>query len=270
MSDAAPAPGFWRKNWRRIATVVLCIVALLVLLSYITESPKNQLWGPTITSEPLKQKVIALTFDDGPNPPYTTEIVDYLHSVHVPATFFVVGIAVQAHPDVVRLEVKDGDAIGNHTWDHAHLVLLSKDHIARELTTTEALIQQTTGVHTDLFRPPFGARDFAVIRIARQLGFRVIMWSVPLPGDWRRPPPRVIADRVLRYVTNGGIIVLHDGNRGLPADRQNTVDATKLIVTQLRDEGYRFVTVPELLSLGYAQGTAPPGSSEDATATPRP
>jgi peptidoglycan-N-acetylglucosamine deacetylase len=263
-----PPPNLWIRNWRGIVTVVISLVALVVLLWYISESPKNQIWGPTITSEPLKQKVIALTFDDGPNPPYTNEIVDYLHAQHVPATFFVVGIAVAAHPDVLRLEVKDGNAIGNHTWDHAHLVLLSKAHIERELTSTEDIIQQVSGVHTILFRPPFGARDFAVIRIARSLGFRVIMWSVPLPGDWRGPPPRVIADRVLKYVTNGGIIVLHDGNRGLPADRQNTVEATKIVVTALRNEGYRFVTVPELLRLGYAAATAPPGSNEDATLTP--
>jgi peptidoglycan/xylan/chitin deacetylase (PgdA/CDA1 family) len=253
---------FLRRYWRAFAVGFAAVVAVIVVLWYTSENPKNQIWGPTITSVPLHQKVVALTYDDGPNPPYTNEIVDYLYHEHVPATFFVVGMAVQAHPDVVRLEVSDGDAIGNHTWDHAHLVLLRPSHIQRELDLTETEIQHVTGIHTTLFRPPFGARDFAVIRIARQMGFQVIMWSVPLPGDWRQPPPRVIADRVLRYVRPGSIIVLHDGNRGREGDRQNTVDATKLIVAQLKSEGYRFVTIPELLKLGYAQATSPPGVTE--------
>jgi peptidoglycan-N-acetylglucosamine deacetylase len=247
---------------RRAIVVVLAIAVLVAIAWYITESPKNQLWGPTITSVGVHQKVVALTFDDGPNPPYTDQIVDYLHSQGIVATFFVVGIAVVAHPDVVRLEVRDGDAIGNHSWDHAHLVLLRRSHIERELVDTENAIQQAAGVHTLLFRPPFGARDFAVIRVAHELGLQVIMWSVPLPADWQRPPPAVIADRVLPYVKDGSIIVLHDGNRGLPADRGPTVEATKLIVTALRRQGYRFVTVPELIRMGYKQTTAAPGPSE--------
>ena len=248
--------------WGRIAAIVVGLAALVAIAWYVTESPKNQIWGPTITSEPVRQKVVALTFDDGPNPPYTDQIVDYLHQRNVHATFFDVGIAVAAHPDVVRREIADGDAVGNHSWDHAHLVLLSRSHIERELTSTEDAIQAATGVHTRLFRPPFGARDFAVLSVARGLGFQVIMWSVPLPADWQRPPPQVIADRVLRYVKTGSIIVLHDGNRGRPADRSNTVAATKIIVAALQHEGYRFVTVPELIRLGYANASPPPGTAE--------
>ena len=254
--------GFLARHWRTLSICLGGILFIIVVLWYITESPKNQLWGPTVTSEPVSQKVVALTFDDGPNPPYTNRIVEYLHSQHVPATFFVVGLAVQAHPDVLREELADGDAIGNHTWDHAHLVLLSRTHIERELTMTEDEIQKVTGEHTKIFRPPFGARDFRVISVAHQLGLQVIMWSVPLPADWTQPAPRVIADRVLKYVKNGSIIVLHDGNKGHSADRGNTVEATKIIVTALRNQGYRFVTVPELVKLGYAEASPPPGPTE--------
>jgi len=257
------AKAFFARNWRALAISLGGLILIVTLLWYITESPKNQLWGPTVTSEPVHQKVVALTFDDGPNPPYTDRIVDYLHAAHVHATFFVVGLAVQAHPDIVRRELVDGNAIGNHTWDHAHLVLLSRTHIERELTSTEDEIQKVTGEHTELFRPPFGARDFRVISVAHQLGLQVIMWSVPLPADWTQPPPRVIADRVLKYVRDGSIIVLHDGNKGRGADRNNTVEATKIIVSELRKKGYRFVTVPELEKLGYAEGaTPPPGPTE--------
>jgi len=150
----------FKRPWQRVAAIVVGAIAILTVLWYVTESPRSQLWGPTITSEPVKQKVVALTYDDGPNPPYTDQIVEYLHAQHVPATFFVVGSAVHAHPDSVRREVAYGDALGNHTWDHAHLVLLSRVHITRELTSTEDEIQRVAGVRPTLFRPPFGARDF--------------------------------------------------------------------------------------------------------------
>ena len=224
-------------------------VLLLAALWYILENPFSQTFGRTVTSVPLQQKVVALTFDDGPNPPYTNQIVEYLHTRHVVATFFVVGSAVERNPGVVREEVRDGDALGNHTWDHAHLVLESSAHIARQIERTDAVIQSVAGVRTRLFRPPFGARDYAVLNVAHRLGYTVIMWSVPLPRDWQQPAPQVIRDRVLPFVKDGSIITLHDGNRGRPGNRANTVEATKLIVEALQREGYRFVTVPELLEL---------------------
>ena len=253
-----------RRHSRRIAGITAAALVVFVVLWYVTESPKSQMWGKTVTSEPLDQKVVALTFDDGPNPPYTDEIVDYLHSQDVPATFFLVGIAVAAHPESVKREVAFGDAVGDHTWDHPHLVVLSHAHIEREIVSTRDTIQRVTGVRTTLFRPPFGQRDLAVIAIAHRLGFQVIMWSVPLPGDWQQPSPSVIAERVLKNVRDGSIIVLHDGNRGRGADRKNTVAATKLIVSSLKDQGYRFVTVPELIKLGYAESSAKaaPGPTE--------
>jgi peptidoglycan-N-acetylglucosamine deacetylase len=248
-------------NWRRIALAVIIIVIVLACLWYFVENPSNQMFGRTVTRVPVHQKIVALTYDDGPNPPYTTEIIDYLHSQHVVATFFVVGRAVVAHPDVLREEVADGDALGNHTWNHAHLVLQSRAHIANELTQCEDAIYNATGQRPKIFRPPFGARDYAVINVARRMGYQVIMWSVPLPRDWQSPPPAVIRDRVLRFVKDGSIIVLHDGNRGLPANRAATVAATKLIVQSLKAQGYHFVTVPQLLALGRAAQTTPAESA---------
>jgi len=258
-----------KKYWRQIAALVIALAVLIALVWYVVENPVSQLFGPTVTQVPLHQKYVALTFDDGPNPPYTNEIVDYLHAARVPATFFVVGMAVARHPEVLRLEVADGNAIGNHSWSHAHMVLETRAHMRRQIAQTADEIQAVSGVRTSLFRPPYGARDFAVIGVARSLGYQVIMWSVPLPRDWQNPPPQVIAARVLGHVGDGSIIVLHDGNRGLPGDRSSTVAATKLIVTALRREGFRFVTVPQLLQLGYRQGAAPPGPAEyDTTARP--
>ncbi len=240
-------------GWRRVGLALGIIAIVLAGLWYFLENPASQMFGKTVTRVPIQQKVVALTYDDGPNPPYTDEIVEYLHSQHVVATFFVVGRAVAAHPDVVRLEVADGNALGNHSWDHAHLVLETARHVQREISMTDEVIVKTTGVHTRLFRPPFGARDYLVLNVARRMGYQVIMWSVPLPRDWQNPPAEVIRDRVLPQVRDGSIIVLHDGNRGRPGNRAASVQATKLIVQALVAQGYRFVTVPELLKLGRAE-----------------
>ena len=248
---------------RRVAIIAVAAAAIVAVGAwYFFEAPLNQTFGTTVTQVPLPQKVVALTFDDGPNPPFTDQIVEYLHGAHVRATFFVVGKAVQAHPDSVRREVLYGDAIGNHTWDHAHLVLLTKAHVERELDDAEEAVVRATGERPTLFRPPFGAREFLVLRIARERGYRIIMWSVPLPSDWTNPSPAVIAQRVLKYVKNGSIIVLHDGNKGVYGNRANTVAATKLIVESLKQQGYSFVTVPELLRLGYDHESVPAGPRE--------
>jgi peptidoglycan/xylan/chitin deacetylase (PgdA/CDA1 family) len=256
--------GAWvRRRWREIAGACFVIAATIGVTWYFLENPYNQTFGNTVTDVPQSGKYVALTYDDGPNPPYTDEIVDYLHKEKVPATFFLVGMAVAKYPASVKREVDDGNAVGNHSWDHAHLVLETRRHIQRQIEMTDQAIFDASGEHTKLFRPPFGARDYAVIQVAHDLGYQVIMWSVPLARDWERPAPQVIADRVTRRVTNGSIIVLHDGNKGIGGDREPTVEATKLIVQELRAQGYQFVTVPELMRLGvYSGGTPPPGSDD--------
>jgi peptidoglycan/xylan/chitin deacetylase (PgdA/CDA1 family) len=222
------------------------------------EAPGNQLFGKTLVRGAPTAREVALTFDDGPNPPYTDEILDVLRQQHAHATFFVVGRAVEAYPATTRRIVRDGNAIGNHTWDHAHLIVESERTIRRELDRTSAAIERVTGVRPDLMRPPFGARDFAVIAEAHKLGYRVVMWSVPLPRDWEQPGVAAIVARVVDNVQDGSIIVLHDGNRGLLCagtararhlcDRSQEVAATREIVATLHREGYRFVTIPQLIA----------------------
>lgn len=240
------------------ATVCLAIAAFVAFVVYeAAESPGSQIFGKTLVSGPRDERVVALTYDDGPNPPYTTAIVDVLRQEHVHATFFVVGQAVQAYPGVVRREALDGNAIGNHTWAHEHLVLDDSASLRETLERTDRAIYGVTGIHTRIMRPPYGGRDWLVLREVRKLGYTPVMWSVPLANDWEYPPANVIAQRVLRYVGDGSIIVLHDGNRGIVCarthqpshvcDRSADVEATRLIVQTLKTEGYRFVTIPELL-----------------------
>ncbi len=247
---------------RRVART--CAIVALVLgvggyAAYETlEAPTSQVFGSTVVHGAQTQREVALTFDDGPNPPYTDRILAVLRAEHVHATFFVVGRAAVAYPATLRRIARDGNAIGNHTWDHAHLIVESPGNVRSELERTDRAIARITGRHTDLMRPPFGARDFAVIDEARRLGYRVVMWSVPLPRDWEQPGVATIVRRVIDKVGDGSIIVLHDGNRGRicarerrathDCDRSQDVAATRTIVRTLRARGFRFVTIPQLIA----------------------
>ena len=247
----------------RIARVVLALAVLGAIGFWVyekSEAPGNQVFGKTLVRGPSNRRVVALTYDDGPNPPYTSAILSVLEREHVHATFFVVGRAVAAYPAVVRREVRDGDALGNHTWDHVHLTLMTPSALRATLTRTAAAIRAAANVRTDLMRPPFGARDWLVLDEARELGYTPVMWSVPLARDWEDPPARVIAARILPNVRDGSIIVLHDGNRGIvcrrasvahTCDRSADIAATQLIVSALKARGYRFLTIPQLLRLNH-------------------
>jgi len=252
--------------------IVLSVFVILAALGFagfasyeVSEQPGNQLFGHTLTQGPTNERVVALTYDDGPNPPYTDRILEVLERERVHATFFLVGRAVEAYPDVVRREVRDGDAVGNHSWDHSHLVVLSQAQLVQSIERTDAAIRGAAGVRTHLLRPPFGARDWSVMQTAQRLGYTVVMWSAPLARDWEYPPADVIAQRVLAGVGDGSIVVLHDGNRGMlcgaqhinphVCDRSADIAATRFIIEELKRRGYRFVTIPELVSAGRTMHT---------------
>ncbi len=255
-----------RRRWLVRAALMLVLACMGIYAVYeLVESPSNQLFGQTLVSGPNDRHVVALTYDDGPNPPYTDQLLDVLRTEHVHATFFVVGRAVAAYPQVVREERRDGDALGNHTWSHEHLVLDDAKALRLTLERTDRAIYAAAGVHPRIMRPPFGGRDWLVIGEVRKLGYTPVMWSVPLAKDWEYPPPHLIAARVLRYVNDGAIIDLHDGNEGILCkrrhliaricDRSADVAATKLIVETLKRRGYRFVTIPELLRIKAQDAT---------------
>ena len=245
------------RRWLLVGVVVLAVAGYFGYQA--VEAPENQLFGHTVAQGSSTVPEIALTFDDGPNPPYTDRILDVLKSERIHATFFVVGRAAVAYPQTLRRIVREGNAIGNHTWDHPHLIMQSRSAIRAELDRTQNAIVKITGRPTHLMRPPFGIRDFRVIEEAHKRGYTVVMWSVPLPNDWDQPGDRTIAKRVIPKVADGSIIVLHDGNRGRlcgtgrafsarDCDRSQEIAATREIVDALRDKGFRFVTIPRLMA----------------------
>jgi chitin deacetylase len=194
--------------------------------------------------EPLK--AIALTFDDGPWPEITSQVLDILKGNNVKATFFVVGKQVQKYPQLLKQVVAEGHAIGNHTWSHQYGPY-NESTAAREIEDTATLIYQTTGVKTSLFRPPAGILNNGLVTYAQQQNYGVIMWSVD-SKDWRSRPTRTPAfiDNVLKEAKPGGIVLLHDGG----GDRSATIKALPQLIAQLKKRGYQFVTVPELLEMG--------------------
>ena len=187
---------------------------------------------------------VALTFDDGPNPPYTGQILGILARYQVPATFFCVGLQASAHPaDVARMAAA-GHGLGNHTWSHPFLPDLTRAQLAEQLDRTdEAVSRAAGGREPGLFRPPYGSRSPDVLRWLGERGSTVLLWDVD-PSDWARPGAAVIAGRVLTQARPGTIILMHDGG----GDRSQTVAALPLVIEGLLDRGFRFTLAADLLA----------------------
>jgi peptidoglycan/xylan/chitin deacetylase (PgdA/CDA1 family) len=210
-------------------------------------SPTSRLYGRTFTGLPHAGKQLALTYDDGPNDPYTLELLETLSRHKVRATFFVIGQHVRRRPDIVREMANAGHVIGNHTFTHPMLTFQAKAEIRSQLSNCRAALEEAIGAHSNLFRPPFGGRRPAVLRVARELGLEPIMWSVT-GYDWNAPPAVMIESKVRSQIRGGDVILLHDGgHKEMGADRSQTVHATDLLLKRYLDEGYQFVTIPEMM-----------------------
>ena len=191
---------------------------------------------------------MALTFDDGPNDPHTLNLLDVLGKLNVRATFFMIGRYVQRRPDIA-LEVKNRwHVIANHTFTHPFLTLESTANVRGELEQCREALTAAIGEHSNLFRPPWGARRPAVFRAVRQLGLEPIMWSVT-GYDWDAPSAEYIEKKVAARVHGGDVILLHDGgHKAFGTDRSHTVKAVEALILRYKAEGYEFVTIPEMMA----------------------
>ncbi len=220
-------------------------LALFWLLSRSVLSPSSQVLGPVFTHGDRRVPEVALTFDDGPNEPYTGRILDILEARHVKATFFLVGENVLRFPGAVRREAALGMELGNHTMHHPNLVGRSGPAIFREIEQAQETILQTSGVEPVWFRPPHGFRDPRLFRQTGRLDLAVAEWSV-MPRDWTSPGMPAIVQRVLNAVKPGDIILLHDGVNAVGGDRHETVEALPYILDGLEARGLKPVTLSEL------------------------
>ncbi|MDR3559924.1 MAG: polysaccharide deacetylase family protein [Negativicutes bacterium] len=237
---------------RRPMRLGLYLAVLGILAGFIftlkAVLPGDPFYGPVFSESKTTQKVVALTFDDGPYPPYTGQVLDVLKEFQVPATFFIIGQNAEKHPELVRRIVAEGHQIGNHTYNHLDLLKADRQAIAEQIDRTNKIIGTISGQTPRVVRPPHGFRDAVVIDVMAERGLKVVEWSVS-SRDWTNPGADAIASRTISKVKNGSVILLHDGDGIAQKDsREQTVQATRQIIRELLAQGYKFVTVDEILA----------------------
>jgi peptidoglycan/xylan/chitin deacetylase (PgdA/CDA1 family) len=199
--------------------------------------------GRCLSHGPRDRREVALTFDDGPLPPYTGQILDVLERYGAPATFFCVGMNAGPHAEELARMREQGHGLGNHTWSHPFLPELSRPQLAEQIDRTqEAIAAAGGGPAPTLMRPPYGSRTPTVLGWLAGLVRTTVLWDVA-PDDWAMPGAEVIAQGVLHRARPGSIVLLHDGG----GDRAQTVAALPPIIEGLLARGFRFVLVEDLL-----------------------
>ena len=188
---------------------------------------------------------MALTFDDGPYPPYTDRLLDILKEKKAHATFFLVAEQAQRHPELVKRTLAEGHTVGLHAFRHRDFLKLTEEERQKDLAQGKKVLCDITGKEPVYWRPPHGFRDFSVMEVAAAQKLTVVNWSV-IPRDWTEIGEQEIQRRVMDKAENGAIVLLHDGDSPFyKASRQPTVDAATLLIDSLREKGYHLVSLEE-------------------------
>lgn len=217
---------------KKLWLFLLCACLILSYSPVIKVSAQEQV--------PVKR--IALTFDDGPHPRQTKQILDVLDKYGIKATFFVIGINVKNYPGIVGEVLAQGHEIGNHTYTHPHAAKLDREALMAQILDCEEQIWEQTGEKVRLFRPPEGAMSTQMRQMVHDLDYINVLWSLDT-RDWAHTPPEDIAQNILQNAKNGDIILMHD----YIGYNSPTVQALELFLPQLIEQGFTFVTVGELL-----------------------
>jgi peptidoglycan/xylan/chitin deacetylase (PgdA/CDA1 family) len=238
---------------RRLRLPLASALLALTTAGYIGATTPYVTWFGTLTHNgPRNGDEVAITFDDGPNPPFTLQISAILDSYGVKGTFFTVGKALEARPDVSKALLEDGQLLGNHSYHHDAFSWLDPRY--EELSQTQGAFRRTLNVCPAFFRPPHGSHTPLMARAVREEGMMMVTWDVSA-GDWATTDGELVARRVLEKARGGSIILLHDGIDGnLGADRTVILTALPLILSGLRDRGLKPVTLDKLLGVrGYLE-----------------
>jgi len=228
---------------------VFDIGVLSTLFAYHGISPRSRFYGKVCSNGDRKRPRIALTFDDGPNEPYTSDVLSILKQYRIKATFFVIGQNARRYPETCQRIVAAGNVIGNHSYHHRKSLCLRRGKtVARDIKLAHQAIYECTGLEPKLFRPPHGFRTPWLMRTVRNLGYTVVTWD-NMTSDWNAEKSGdEIIRAILRRAKAGGVIVLHDGrDTRLNYDRSHMLQALPFVIETLMERGFEFVTIPELL-----------------------
>jgi len=234
----------------KISVFILCVLALSFVIFIVFFDQAVIVRRGTIYRVPLADKVVALTFDDGPSPKWTPLILDELKKGDVKATFFMLGEHVAKYPEVARRVALEGHEIENHTFTHHVLLYYKPDELVKEIKDAEKIIYDVTGVKTRYFRPPKAwLTDPEKIQL-QEMGYKVVLWSLN-SKDWVTFDDKYMIKYIYHHVRPGDIILFHDSGGTFSTeggDRHETVLAISRIIERLKERGYRFVTVSELVN----------------------
>lgn len=219
-----------------IKKIIFCI--LFLLLCVIPVNAQNFVYNSNVNAG----KKVALTFDDGPHPKITSQVLKILNKYDVKATFFVIGINVKNYPDKLVEIVSSGHEIGNHTYSHNILKSMPKDKIEKEIIDTEEQVKRIVDHDISLLRPPCGLYDDTLIDVAQKNNLKIVLWTVDT-NDWAHKSTSNIVRNIIKKVKNGDVILFHDYVSG----KCNTPEALDVIIPMLKQMGYEFVTISELL-----------------------
>lgn len=240
---------------RELTKVIKRLILLFLLLSFFCAgqeigqaATKNRAYweakGDIVWDVKTNDKVIALTFDDGPDPRYTRQILDLLEKHKAKGTFFVMGHKAQKNPTLIKEMHQKGHEIANHTYHHPRLRTITAHDLRKEIRDTDNVIHSLTGKYPTLFRPPGGVYDDKVVNAAKAQHHLVVMWSwTQDTKDWKNPGVQRIVNKVCNNAKPGNIVLFHDAG----GNREQTVQAVKIILDKLSKEGYQFITVSQLL-----------------------
>lgn len=231
----------------KILVVFLILMGCGGALYWLKGHTAPQWIGKAYFSIKTNKKIVALTFDDGPSVPFTSDILDILKEEGVKATFFILGKHGSVHPELVQRIYQEGHEIGNHSWSHARLIFKTSAFIRNEIERTDQLIR-TLGYTGPLhFRAPYGNKLLMLPWILKSMKRPHILFDV-IAKDWEKPPPHIMTQRIMEQLHPGAIILLHDADAdNIEEDRSMTVQALKAIIEAVRAQGYQFLTISALL-----------------------
>lgn len=223
-----------------------------LLLSDLSHAVSLERLGPKLIERihwhgSIDKPLVAMTFDDGPHAESTPLILEILCQNNVPATFFLVGKHLEKHPEIAHDMIRADHEIGNHTFSHSLLYVMTKNRIREEICRTDALLRKIDGAEPKFFRPPAGFFTKPVLDIAEELGYQTVVGNV-YPRDPHLPGKEKIVNRVLQRTVPGSIIIMHDGGNSQHVDRSQTLEALSEIIPSLKSKGFEFLTLSDLLS----------------------